>query len=256
MNQPITWPRQRRPLWCVTLGVAFLSFTAACGQAQQTTERQRPSPFPAPSRPVADIVAPRWTAEPIRDAAGEADRVIRLAEIARGMHVADIGAGDGYYVARLVPVVGAEGRVFGEDIMPQYLSLLERRVAREGWRNVTVVAGTEDNPALPERSIDVALMIHMYHEITQPFALLWHLAGSMKPGGRLVILDLQRPTWGHGTPIDLLRCELAAVGYRESTVEWNGDEEYVAVYTAPTAGTRPSPDAIRRALRERPCRAP
>jgi ubiquinone/menaquinone biosynthesis C-methylase UbiE len=240
----------------ILLLVAGIMWNAACGQAQQAATRPTASPFPVPSRPVADIVAPRWTAEPLRDAAGEAARVIRLAEITRGMHVADIGAGDGYYVSRLVPIVGAEGRVYGEDIMPQYLSLLERRVAREGWSNVSVVAGTEDNPNLPDRAVDVALMIHMYHEITQPFALLWHLAGAMKPNGRLVILDLERPTWGHGTPIALLRCELEAVGYREALVEWNGDEEYVAVYTTPTADTRPSPESIRRTLRERPCRAP
>jgi ubiquinone/menaquinone biosynthesis C-methylase UbiE len=212
--------------------------------------------FPPPSREVADIVAPRWTAEDDRDDAGEFATVIKLAGIRRGQAIADIGAGDGYYVARLSPLVGSEGIVYGQDIMPEYLALLQRRVTRDGLSNVRVVLGDAHDPRLPPGSVDVALMIHMYHEISQPFALLWNLASSMKPGGRLVILDLDRPTYGHGTPPVLLDCELSRVGYRRVSRRETGPEEYVAIYTAPSPLTRPSPAAISAALRSSPCRAP
>jgi SAM-dependent methyltransferase len=212
--------------------------------------------FPAPSRPIADIVAPRWTAEALRDDAGEFARVVRLAKIARGMRVADIGAGDGYYVARLSPLVGETGRVFGQDIMPDYLALLQRRVRRDGLANVQVVAGDPHDPRLPAASVDVALMIHMYHEIAQPYALLWNLATAMRPGGTLVILDLERPTYGHGTPPDLLRCELKSVGYRERSFTRTASEEYVAIFVAPDSLSRPTPEAIMAARRRAPCRAP
>jgi SAM-dependent methyltransferase len=214
------------------------------------------SAFPSPMRPVADIVAPRWSDEDDRDDVGEFTRVVRLAKIGRGQRVADIGAGDGYYVTRLAPLVGATGEVFGQDIIPDYLDLLNQRVHRAGLRNVRVVRGDPHDPRLPAASVDVAIMIHMYHEIEQPFALLWNLATAMRPGGRLVILDLERPTFGHGTPPALLRCELKAVGYRPLSFTETAPSEYVAIFAAPDSAARPTPAAISAALRASPCRAP
>ncbi len=211
--------------------------------------------FPAPSRRIADIVAPRWTNEDARDSDGEFERVAKLSKVRAGQRVADIGAGDGYYVTRLAPIVGATGRVFGNDIIDDYLVLLSNRVQREKLANVQVVRGDPHDPRLPAADVDIAYMIHMYHEIEQPFGLLWNLATSMKPGGRLVILDLERPTFAHGTPPALLRCELRAVGYREVTFTRTGDEEYVAIFEAPSASARPTPAAIRTALQSKPCRA-
>ena len=210
--------------------------------------------FPAPAREVADIVAPRWTNEDARDDAGEFARVTKLAGITVGLHVADIGAGDGYYVSRLSPMVGLNGRVYGNDIIRDYLMLLQNRVAREKLANVQVVLGDAHDPRLPSGDVDVAIMIHMYHEIEQPFGLLWNLATSMKAKGRLVILDLERKTYAHGTPPALLRCELRAVGYREVSFTRTGNEEYVAIFEAPTIGTRPTPADIRAKLGKDPCR--
>jgi len=212
------------------------------------------SDFPEPERPVSDIVAPRWTDERIRDKDGEFARVVALALVQEGMQVADIGAGDGYYVARLAPLVGTTGRVYGQDIIPEYLELLDDRARRAGWRNVQVVAGEAHDPRLPAGSLDLAFMIHMYHEITQPFGVLWNLATAMKPGGRLVILDLDRRTDSHGTPPALLRCELEAVGYRQAGITRTAPGEYVAIFEAPALVARPTPAAIREKLQRTPCR--
>jgi ubiquinone/menaquinone biosynthesis C-methylase UbiE len=211
--------------------------------------------FPTPTRPIADIVAPRWSNEDDRDDAGEADRVLRLVEAAEGMHVADIGAGDGYYVARLAARVGDAGRVYGEDIVPRYVELLSARARTSGWSNVEVVRGESHDPRLPAGTLDAAILIHMYHEVSQPFGLLWNLATAMKPGGRVLIMDLDRPTWGHGTPLELLRCEVEAVGYRLDRIDRTVPGEYAAVFIAPSLDERPAPEAIVQSLASAPCTA-
>ena len=212
--------------------------------------------FPAPSRQVATIVAPRWTNEDARDNAGEFSRVVALAGIERGMTVADIGAGDGYYVVRLAPIVGPTGKVFAEDIVSDYLRMLDERVRRDKLENVQIVRGEPHDPRLPAGELDVALMIHMYHEIDQPFGLLYNLATALKPTGKVAILELDRPTFGHGTPPALLRCELEAAGYQEVAMLRPGGEEYVAVFSPPSLQSRRTPSSIRARLDTLPCRPP
>ncbi len=159
--------------------------------------------FPKPDRPVAEIVAPQWTAEAQRDKTGEFEQVAKAMRIAPGETVADIGAGSGYYVVRLSPRVGPSGKVLAEDVTPSYLASLERRV--KGLGNVTVVQGEPHDPRLPPASVDAVVLVHMYHEITQPFGLLYNLAPAMRPGGRVGILDADDIPSRHGTPPALLR---------------------------------------------------
>ncbi|MCD2456691.1 class I SAM-dependent methyltransferase, partial [Staphylococcus aureus] len=87
----------------------------------------------------------------------------------------DIGAGSGYHTLRLAPVVGPTGVVYAEDIVAQYLSGLQREAERRGLENVRIVVGRADNPMLPEGAVDRAILVHMYHEIENPYALLWNL---------------------------------------------------------------------------------
>ncbi len=189
--------------------------------------------FPAPSRPVSSIVAPHWSDEDDRDQAGEAERVLALAGVQAGTQVADIGAGDGYYTVRAAPIVGPTGRVWAEDIEARYLELLRNRLRTRPQPNVILALGEPHDPRLPPRSADVALLIHMYHEIAQPFGLLYNLYASLRPGARVVILDTTRPTDRHGTPPALLRCEMSAMGYQETRHEATGPGEYVAVFAPP-----------------------
>jgi SAM-dependent methyltransferase len=202
--------------------------------------------FPKPDRPVAEIVAPRWSAEAERDKAGEFQEVARGMGFASGETVADIGAGSGYYVVRLSPLVGKQGRVLAEDVTPGYLAALEKRVT--GLANVTVVQGEPHDPRLPAGSLDAAILVHMYHEITQPFGLLYNLASAMRPGGRVGIVDADDIPSQHGTPPALLRCELSAAGYRETGFHPLQGGAYLAVFTAPAPDRRPEPASIR------PCR--
>jgi predicted methyltransferase len=171
--------------------------------------------FPKPERPVADIISPIWHDEKERDAADEPRQLVRLIGIKPGMTVADIGAGSGYYVVRLAPIVGSSGRIIAQDVRSDYLRSLGKRVRDLGLHNVSLALGEPHDPRLPVHSLDVAILVHMYHEIAQPYGLLYNLAPALKPGARVGIVDAVGPTVEHGTPQDLLRCELAAVGYRE-----------------------------------------
>jgi len=202
--------------------------------------------FAAPDRPIAEIISPIWATEQERDKADESGQIIRLLGLTPGMSVADLGAGSGYHTVRLAKVLGPNGRVFAQDVMPNYLAGLARRVNREGLANVTVSLGDPHDPRLPPGSVDAAILVHMYHEIGQPFAFLYNLVPALKPGAKIGIVDLDRVTWEHGTPRDLLRCELAAVGYEQTGFHpLTGDIGYLAVFRAPSEAERPRPEAIK-----------
>jgi predicted methyltransferase len=202
--------------------------------------------FPRPARPVAEIISPIFDTEANRDAAKETEQVFALMKLKPGMSVADIGAGSGYYAVRLSKVLGPEGRVFANDVVPNYLSMLNARILKARLSNVIIARGQPHDPRLPPNSIDAALLIHMYHEIAQPFAFLYNLSVAMKPGGLVGILDPDRPTQFHGTPPGLMRCELAAVGYREvSFTELSGDLGNFVVFEAPGAEARKKPADVK-----------
>ncbi|MGI4878809.1 MAG: methyltransferase domain-containing protein [Janthinobacterium lividum] len=192
--------------------------------------------FPAPARPVAPVVSPRWSTEDARDAVGEADKVVAALGPLAGRTVADIGAGDGYYEGHLARAVGTSGSVVAEDIDPATVAGLAQRVAP--MKNVRAALGRPDDARLPDAAIDVVLMVHMYHEIAQPYALLWRLRASLRPGGRVAIVDADRPTAQHGTPPRLLACELAAVGFVRTSTRPVDDGIYLAVFDKRNAPRR------------------
>ena len=220
--------------------------TAALAQVGPLAPSGAPaSAFPKPDRPVAEIISPIWASEKERDGIDEAGQLVRRLGIAPGMTVADIGAGSGYHTVRLARVVGAAGRVFGQDVLPRYLAGLTERVGREGLTNVTMAQGDPHDPRLPPRSVDVAILVHMYHEIAQPFAFLHNLMPALRPGARVGVVDLDRPTDQHGTPRKLLACEFAAVGYRQIAVsDLDGNLGYLAVFAPPDEAERIAPSNI------------
>ena len=203
--------------------------------------------FPAPTRPVAGIVTDIWGDEQSRDRAGEAERVMGLLGVRSGLNVADIGAGSGYYTVRLARRVGPRGHVYAEDVVAQYLDRLARRIAGEGLAGrVTLVHGEPHDPRLALGSLDLALLVHMYHEVAQPYGLLWNLRPALRPGARVAVIDARKETASHGTPPELLRCELMAAGYRQTAFYDLQKNTYLAVFEPAGPAERPSsPNAIR-----------
>jgi len=119
----------------------------------------------------------------------EPDLALRLLRVAKGSSVADIGAGSGYMTVRLAKIVGPMGRVYANDIQPAMLQLLQQNVARAKLANVTPVLGTFDDPKLPPASVDLVIMVDVYHEFSQPQRMLQRIGEALKPGGRLVLFE-------------------------------------------------------------------
>ena len=146
---------------------------------------------------------------PDRDAWQQPEQVMDALAIADGARVADLGAGGGWFTVRLSRRVGPNGRVYAEDIQPQMIESIARRVSREGLANVVTVLGTPDDPKLPT-DLDAVLIVSTYPEMTDPVALLQNVAASLKPNGRVGIIDFKLEGGGPGPPLDE-RVEPAAV---------------------------------------------
>jgi len=218
--------------------LALALLLAGCAKAPD--EPRTADGFPQAARPVARVVSGSWSNEPDRDKAGEAPAVMRAADVKRGMTVADIGAGEGYYTIRLAAKVGPKGRVLAEDIVKTFHDRLADRVYRDQLDNVSVKLGQPADPQLPAGSFDRIFMVHMYHEIDEPYEFLWNLRPALAPDGLVVVVDADRPTEAHGTPPALLECEFRQVGYtlvsRKPMPQAGG---YLALFKA--QGRRPEP---------------
>jgi ubiquinone/menaquinone biosynthesis C-methylase UbiE len=168
-------------------------------------------------------------------------------QVAPGMTVADIGAGNGYYTLRLAKRVGETGRVLAQDIDGDALARLGRRVERQRLDNVSIRRGEPADPRLPANSFDRVFMVHMYHEIEQPYEFLWRLWPSLREDGQVIVVDKDRPTDQHGIDPLLLSCELERVGYE--LVAFKDAPELLGYYAQfKAAATRPEPGEIE------PCR--
>lgn len=220
-------------------GIALLLIVLAACRAEPEQGK-----FPDAGRDVAPIVNDRFSTEDARDRLGEAEEVMRQADIRPGMSVADVGAGEGYYTVRLAPIVGRRGRVLAEDIVPKTRDKLAERVQRENLDNVAVRLGQPANPMLPARSFDRIFLVHMYHEVKAPYEFLWNLRDSLKPDGTVIVVDSDRPVKRHGMPYPRLVCEFKALGMapvKASRLE--GSDAYLIVFRI--VAPRPAPEAIR-----------
>ena len=226
-------------------GLSLLAVVALAACDRQATTA---TGFPKPDRPVSDVVSAQFSTEDQRDSRGEAQTVMDLAEIEPGMTVADIGAGNGYYTVRLAERVGEGGRVLAQDIDQEALDGLARRVERYRLDNVSIRQGEFADPRLPENSFDRIFMVHMYHEIEQPYEFLWRMWPALRAEGQVIVVDVDRPTDAHGIDPLLLSCEFERVGYElvafKDAPELSG---YYAQFKA--AANRPEPGEIK------PCRS-
>ena len=220
--------------------MAFLLFLAIAACKAEPL----PDEFPDTGRAVAPIVGQSFSTEDVRDRTGEAEEVMRLAEVAPGMSVADVGAGEGYYTVRLSPIVGRRGRVLAQDIVRETRDRLAQRVQRERLDNVAVRLGLPANPMLPVDSFDRIFLVHMYHEVSQPYEFLWNLREGLKPGGLVIVVDSDRPVKRHGMPPRQLMCEFAALGLTPiNTQRLTGSDAYFAAFRV--ASPRPRPGEIK-----------
>lgn len=167
----------------------------------------------------------------------EPDVALDAIKLAPGSVVADVGAGSGYMTVKMAKRVGPSGRVLANDIQPQMLTMLRQRLDREKIPNVELVLGTYDDPKLPANTLDLILMVDVYHEFSQPQAMLRKMRESLKSGGRLVLLEYRkedpsipiRPD--HKMSVAEAKMEVEAEGFTLSQVDERLPRQHILVFT-------------------------
>jgi len=206
-----------------------------------TLAAQQPGVHPVSGRryaPVMGYQGAPWLERSEREDEEAPDVALNVLKIPKGASVADIGAGSGYITVRLAGRVGPTGRVYANDVQPQMLNILARRLDMSKITNVTLIEGTIDDPKLPPASVDLALMVDVYHELSQPQAILRRLRESLKPGGRLVLLEYRKedPTVPikpeHKMSVAEAKMEVEAEGFTLSKVDEALPRQHILIFVA------------------------
>jgi precorrin-6B methylase 2/cytochrome c553 len=175
--------------------------------------RDRTREIPQASENVAFFDRPEREAEELTD------RLMKALEIQPGATIADVGAGTGYFTWRLAQHAGPAGKVVAVDIQPRMLELAAQTVKQHGVANVEFVLGKETDPRLPRASLDMVFIAHSYHEFSQPEKIMDAIRESLKPRGRLVIVEYakerrQAPASPlHKMSFDEIREEIEPIGF-------------------------------------------
>jgi ubiquinone/menaquinone biosynthesis C-methylase UbiE len=203
---------------------------------------QQPGTHPVSGRVYAQTMGVQgapWLDRRERDSEEDPDLAIRLLRIQKGSTVADVGAGSGNITMRLAKAVGPMGKVYANDIQPGMLEILQKNVARAKLTNVVPVLGGIDDPKLPADSIDLAIMVDVYHEFSQPQKMLQRLREAIKPGGRLVLLEYRAEDPNvpilrdHKMTKAQVKLEVEHEGFKQSRVFDDLPWQHLFVFTRP-----------------------
>jgi len=132
-----------------------------------------------------------WLDRPEREKEEHVSKLLPPLKIKAGDHVADIGAGSGYYALKIAKIVGDQGKVYATDIQPQMLEIIKAKMKKQSVANIDPILCTEKDPKLPEGKIDLIFMVDVYHELAYPYEVMEKMVASLKPGGRLVFVEFR-----------------------------------------------------------------
>ena len=161
-----------------------------------------------------------WLERSEREEEENPEKAIRALDLQPGMVVADVGAGSGYFTLRMAKLVGPGGKVYASDIQQQMLDLLKERMRSEKISNVELVRGTFTDPKLPSGKMDLILMVDVYHEFSEPQAMLRKMKEALAPDGRLVLIEYRKEDasvpirFEHKMSVAEVRAELEAEGFK------------------------------------------
>jgi protein-L-isoaspartate O-methyltransferase len=161
-------------------------------QAKSKARRDPPGTYMG--REIAQVMSfegADWLFRDSREAEEQPERMLDALKIKEGETVADIGAGAGYTSLRLAKRVGPTGTVLATDVQSQMLAMLADNARTAGVKNIKAIRSTQTDTKLPESKVDLALMVDVYHEASDPEALLKGLKKAIKPGGRLVLVEFR-----------------------------------------------------------------
>lgn len=216
------------PLLAILL-LLFISAHPALGQeTHPLTGRQ--------IAPVMSATGAGWLDRPERETEEAPDKALDLLSIHAGMTVADVGAGTGYMSLRMAHRVGPTGKVYANDIQPQMLEKLRANSQREKLTNVETVLGTDTDPKLPAAQMDLVLLVDVYHEFSHPQSMLDHIRDSLKPDGRLVLLEYRKEDpkipirLEHKMSVAEAKTEVEAEGYRLAEVIEKLPRQHILIF--------------------------
>lgn len=186
-----------------------------------------------------DVSGAAWLDRSEREREEAPDAALKILGIQRGSTVADIGAGSGYFTVRLAALVGPMGRVYANDLQQGMLDIIRRKLSAARITNVTLVLGAADDPRLEPNSLDLALLVDVYHEFLAPQVMLRGLREALKPGGRLVLLEYReedphvpiRPL--HKMSVAGAKREVESEGFVLSTVNEDLPWQHILIFTKP-----------------------
>ncbi len=187
--------------------------------------------------PVMGVGGADWLERAERESEENPSLAIRLMKFEAGMTVADIGAGVGYYSLRIAEIVGPTGKVYANEIQSDMLQLLKRRIREKKAANVEAILGTERDPKLPPNSCDAIIMVDVYHELSHPIEILAKLRESLKPNGRLILLEYRkedpyvpiRPE--HKMSVKEAKMEVEAEGFRLDKIVEELPWQHILIFT-------------------------
>lgn len=178
----------------VSLGVVYLPAIA-----QEVAERYRSVPANADGigktymgRQIARVMGwqgAAWLEREEREREERSDLLLRILALVPGMTVADVGAGTGYYSRRIADAVGPTGKVYAVDVQPEMVAMLQSVAKQRGYGHITPMLGGVNDVKLGAASVDLALMVDVYHELEFPYEVLASIVRAVKPGGRVVFVE-------------------------------------------------------------------
>ncbi|HEV3331562.1 MAG TPA: class I SAM-dependent methyltransferase [Bryobacteraceae bacterium] len=216
----------------IATGLLAALVLQSCGWAQQDTH-------PITGRQYAGTMgmggAP-WLVRSEREAEERPDLALDELKISKGSTVADIGAGVGYMSWRLAERVGPTGKVYANDIQAPMLDQLRRNMEQRHLANVEPVLGNPDDPKLPQGRMDLVLMVDVYHEFSEPQKMLRHIRESLKPDGRMVLLEYRAEDPKvpilplHKMTVDQVRAEIEPEGFRLDKVIETLPRQHILIF--------------------------
>lgn len=186
--------------------------------------------------PVMGMSGADWLERPERQLEEDPERAIDLIGLKPGMMVGDVGAGVGYFTLRMAKRVAPTGKVYANDVQPGMLRRLRQRAAAEGITNIETILGTETDPRLPANTLDLIIMVDVYHEFSRPQEMLQALKTALKPDGRLILLEYRkedpsvpiRPE--HKMSVAEAKAELEAEGYKLEKVLPDLPRQHILIF--------------------------
>jgi len=202
-----------------------------------TTRPAAPPVHPLTGRQIAGIATDAgWMERATRQQEEAPEQALTLIGIRPGMVVADVGAVSGYMSTRLAGLVGPQGTVYANDIQPGLLRILQQKAETEHLSNIALVQGTETDTRLPDESIDLALLVDVYHEFRHPQEMLQSIRRALKVNGQLVFIEYRKedPTipiaQTHRMSVADLRAEAQAEGFRFDRVLEELPRQHIIIF--------------------------